>query len=56
VATEAVEYLDSLFHSEEAIGSRLAGLAVEGLEDEDVIRASAAALAADLLHAVRGQK
>ncbi|GAC1525142.1 MAG: hypothetical protein NVS2B16_33740 [Chloroflexota bacterium] len=52
VAQEAVGYLDSLFGSEAAKGSELAATAVEGLDDPDVVRASVAILASDLLNAI----
>lgn len=50
VADQALQYLDTLFSSERALGPQLVGLAVEGLDDPAVVQASAVVLASDLLH------
>jgi hypothetical protein len=51
VTDEALRQLEVLFARPEALGSTFASRAAEGLEPEDTIRASCAALANELLHA-----
>lgn len=53
VTLEALSALDRLFGHAEARGSVFAARAAEGLEDADTIKASCAALAQDLLTAMR---
>lgn len=53
VAEEGMEYLQVLFGSETAPGSELAAVAIEGLGDQSIIRASVAALASDLLNVIK---
>ena len=53
VTRQAVALLASLFGTPEANGSRMAARAATPLEAEDTIRASCAALATDLLRAIR---
>lgn len=53
VASEAIEYLGTLFGTRQSTGSRRAGMAAVPFEDPEVIAASCAALADDLLKALR---
>jgi hypothetical protein len=45
-------YLRELFSTANALGARLAGQAVEGIADPDVVAASSSVLANDLLREV----
>jgi hypothetical protein len=53
VAREAIEHLGNLFGTPQSLGSRRAGLAAALFEDPEIIAASCAALANDLLRVIR---
>lgn len=55
VTLDAMDYLQRLFSTADALGSGLAARASEGLEPADVVRGSCAALSNDLLDALRHQ-
>ena len=55
VTSTAVQYLEMLFGKATSLGSQLAVQAAVGLEPEEVVSASCAALAGELLHAIHKQ-
>ena len=52
-AVSGMRYLHELFSTENALGARLVGQAVEGIGDPNVVAAGSSALANDLLHQLR---
>lgn len=54
VTEEALRYLEELFSTADGLGSQMAARATERLDDPATIAASCAALAVDLLKAMRG--